>query len=259
MYILYLDDSGSGADPNQKHFVLGGIIIHESNAQSLTGQLENIAAKINPKNSKSIELHAAVIWTGREEPWESLCKSHEDKKNKIKEILNCANNTPENVVCLATAIHKSSFDGEDYVQKAYEDISSRFHQYIKKRNKLADKSEKGIIIIDKSSGESGMQSLSLEIREKGNKWGINTRNIIEVPLFVDSKASRIIQLADHIAYAVFRRYDQEDLTYYNVIQNKFDKSETEIFGLCHLTKDKNCTCPYCITKKIKRAGGKTPT
>lgn len=45
----------------------------------------------------------------------------------------------------------------------------------------------------------------------------------EVPLFLDSKASRLIQLADLVAYAMFRKYEHGDDDFYSIIQDRFDR------------------------------------
>jgi len=81
------------------------------------------------------------------------------------------------------------------------------------------------MILDKSSYEAGLQSLTSSIRDSSNQWGNQLRRIVEIPLFVDSRACRVVQLADHIAYAVFRRYNANDLSYFNIIESRFDVSE----------------------------------
>jgi len=45
-----------------------------------------------------------------------------------------------------------------------------------------------------------LQNLAQGFRESGTRWG-KLRNLAEVPLFVDSRMSRIIQLADLVAWA----------------------------------------------------------
>lgn len=52
-----------------------------------------------------------------------------------------------------------------------------------------------------------------------------------MPLFLDSKASRLIQLADIIAYAIFRRFEKGDRQFYDIIQNKFDAEGGVVHGL----------------------------
>ena len=48
------------------------------------------------------------------------------------------------------------------------------------------------------------------------------RNLSEVPLFLDSKASRLVQLADLISFALYRLYERNDYRFFNIIKNRFD-------------------------------------
>ena len=50
-------------------------------------------------------------------------------------------------------------------------------------------------------------------------------------MFVDSKASRLIQLADLIAYALFRHFEHGDSKYYQVIAHRFDAEGGVVHGL----------------------------
>ena len=76
------------------------------------------------------------------------------------------------------------------------------------------------------------------------------RNLAEIPLFVDSRASRLVQVADHVAYAVFRRYNAGDTQYFDIISSKFDSSEGVIHGLAHKqTYDSKCMCIACMTRR----------
>jgi len=68
-------------------------------------------------------------------------------------------------------------------------------------------------------------------------------------MFLDSKSSRLIQLADHVAYATFRRYQADDVTYFNVIQELYDSHDDVIHGLSHKQHSiPKCTCPACLRK-----------
>jgi hypothetical protein len=154
------------------------------------------------------------------------------------------------VVIFACAIHKPSYPNQDCVLKAYEEISARFNLHLERDFQEDDGQVRGMIVIDNMSSESGLQNLATSIRRTGNRWGNQLRSIVEVPLFVDSKASRIIQLADHIAYAVFRRYQASDLNYFNCIENRLHQKDGIVHGLIHQqTYNRGCTCPACITKR----------
>ena len=63
---------------------------------------------------------------------------------------------------------------------------------------MNDGGQRGLIIMDESKHELALQSLARQFRIGGARWG-HFRNLAEVPLFVDSKASPLIQLADLVA------------------------------------------------------------
>jgi len=248
MHLLYLDDSGSIANKNEEYFVLGGVSVPEASIHWLSDQVERIAEKIDPHNSRMIEFHASEIFSGRRSPWDKFPKK-EDRVQKIKEVLLVLKNAFPDIVIFACAIHKGSFSSDDLMSKAFEDISSRFDMYLH-RISPPGKYEKGIIILDKTTYENSLQELAKSFRKEGNRWGNRLTHIPEVPFFVDSKASRLTQLADHIAYAVFRRYNAGDLNYFNCIEDRFDRSAGVIHGLAHLqTINPHCTCPACITRR----------
>jgi len=248
MYILYLDDSGSIPNPNEDYFVLGGICVPETSIRWLSHELEKLAEKIAPNNPRSVEFHASEIYAGRNPPWSQY--SRVERIKIIKSVLHTLDNAYSHIVAFACAIHKESFPGRDPVLMAFEDLTSRFDMFIYRMAAETETHERGITVIDKSSYETNLQNIAMRFREDGNRWGSYLKNICEVPLFVDSRASRIIQLADHIAYAVFRRYNAKDTNYFDCIQGRFDQEDGIIHGLVHKQNHiPYCTCPACITRR----------
>lgn len=249
MYLLYLDDSGSPGNKNEEYFVLGGLCIPEASVRWLSHELEKLSVSICPNEPEKVEFHAAEIFRGKSFPWNQI----PDKQKRvqiIRDVLCILNKAYSDVVSFACAIHKQSYPNEDPVLKAYEDLASRFNMHLEYNVGTTEAKQKGLIILDKSSYETGLQSLAISIRKGGNRWGIQMRNIVEVPLFIDSQASRLIQLADHIAYAVFRRYEASDLTYFNCIEDRFYQKDHVMHGLAHKqTINRNCTCPACLTRR----------
>lgn len=247
MYILYLDDSGSVDNQPEDYFVLGGVCTPEKSVRWLSHQLEILAENLSPNNSREVEFHASTIFGGRESPWRDF--NREKRIDIIKRVLRVLNQAHSDIVTFACAIHKHSFQSVNPVELCFEELSSRFELYLQRIAAETGKEHKGLIVLDKSSYETNLQSLATTFREKGNRWGSYLKTICEVPLFVDSKAAPITQLADHIAYAVFRRYNAADLNYYNCIEGKFDQSNGIIHGLVHKqTYNRGCTCPACISR-----------
>ena len=61
---------------------------------------------------------------------------------------------------------------------------------------------RGLAIFDKSEMESQYQNCSKIYQTMGNQWKEKLNNFSEVPLFLDSKMSRSIQIADLIAFSL---------------------------------------------------------
>lgn len=250
MYLLYLDDSGSAPNPKEEYFVLGGLCILEHRISWLTDRINKFVESIEPQNPDAIELHAAEIFSGRISPWDSF-RERQHRANIIKDALYCMRPAKDDTVIFACAVHKKSYVNNDPVEIAFENICLTFERFLQRRYNLTKQSDKGIIIIDKSSYETSLQKLAFNFHKQGIKRK-SLKFIREVPFFVDSRASRLIQIADNIAYAVFRRYEHGDLNYFNCIEDRFDRYEGVIQGLSHLQIDNpNCTCPGCITRASK--------
>lgn len=115
------------------------------------------------------------------------------------------------------------------IELAFEQIASRFDHFLMRLHKTGD-SQRGIIIFDKSTYESTIQSLATDFRTVGHTWGV-LRNLAEVPLFLDSKASRLIQLADLIAYAAFRKYEKGDGEFFALVEPRLDSEGGVVHGL----------------------------
>jgi hypothetical protein len=47
MHLLYLDESGSVADPNQNHFILAGLSVFERKTHWIEQELNNIAKRFD--------------------------------------------------------------------------------------------------------------------------------------------------------------------------------------------------------------------
>ncbi|MCY3973902.1 MAG: DUF3800 domain-containing protein [Candidatus Dadabacteria bacterium] len=248
MHLLYLDDSGSASNPNEDYFVLGGVSVFEAQVHYLTKQMDDLALTIDSANPHGVEFHGSEIFSGRKPPWEGMRGEKEKAQGVIKAVLNILRDSFDTARAFACAVHKQSYPDRDPVELAFEDLCSRFDMYLSRQEAHGNR-QRGILILDKSSQETTLQKMSREFRDLGTQWG-GIRNLAETPLFVDSKASRLVQLADHVAYAVFRRYNASDSNYFDVISHKFDSDGGVIHGLVHKqTNDPRCMCPACMSRR----------
>jgi len=68
--------------------------------------------------------------------------------------------------------------------------------------------ELGIVISDVSYRERDIQAWAKRWRRTASEWG-TLDHLVEVPLFADSTASRLLQAADLMAWATWRRFGVE--------------------------------------------------
>ena len=226
MYLLYADEFGSVKDKNQQYFVLAGFCVFERQVFWIANELDAIAARSNPADPASVELHGNPMHSGkgifRQFPKEDRIAAIEDALKVF------VKSHPSNRL-FASVVDKAVVSPVDPVEFAFEQLASRFDHYLTRLHR-AGNTQRGVILFDKSTYETTIQSLATDFRTIGHSWGI-LRNFSEVPLFMDSKASRVIQLADLIAYAIFRNYERGDESLYSILRNSFDAEGGVIHGL----------------------------
>jgi len=252
MHLLYLDDAGSAPNLNEDYFVLGGVSIFEAQAHWFTQELDRLASTIDASHPQSVEFHASEIFARRVDPWRGM--KREEAQGVIKAVLDVLRRSYESARVFACAVHKPSFPGRDPVELAFEDLCSRFDRYLNRLRGEGDR-QRGLLILDESAHETTLQKMARDFQTLGTRWGV-LRNLAEVPLFVDSRASRLVQLADHLAYAVFRRYNSSDAAYFDIIAPKFDSADGVVHGLVHLhSQSGECMCPACMSRRIAQDRG----
>jgi len=246
MHLLYLDDSGSASNASEAHLVLGGVSIYEAQAEWITSELDKLAQTIDAANPYGVEFHASEIFSRRVEPWKRM--SRDEARGMIKAVLGVLAASHETARAFACVVHKQSFVGQDPMELAFEELCNRFDLYLARLRNQGDR-QRGLLILDETSNETTLQGMARQFRTLGTKWGV-IRNLADTPLFIDSRASRIVQLADAVAYAVFRRFEHGDAYYFDSIASRFDTADGVVHGLVHRQKaDNRCMCLGCFTRR----------
>ena len=183
MHLLYLDDSGSVGNVNEQYLVLGGVSVFEAQSHWITRELDKLAESLDPANPHAVEFHASETYARRSRPWKGL--SQGEARGMIKSVLGVLANAFDTARAFACVVHKPSFSGRDPMEIAFEDLCSRFDQYLLRLRNSGD-SQRGLVIIDKSTYETTLQRMSVQFRTLGTQWGV-IRHLADTPLFVDSK------------------------------------------------------------------------
>ncbi len=250
MHILYVDDSGSVDNPEERHFVLGGIAIFERGIYHLIRAADDCVAGFGLGDAHDIELHGSPMYSGRSGVWRTV-RERSQREQMIKDALGVF--TPSQSVRLfAVAVDKSAVAPHDPVQLAFEELCNRFNLFLQRvNNRNPRESHRGLIVMDETKHEAPLQALARHFRVNGGRWG-HFRNLAEVPFFVDSKASRLVQLADLVAYATWRKYEHSDGRFFDPLLPKFDADGGVLHGLVHRRGQAECYCPACYSRRLGR-------
>lgn len=229
MHLLYVDESGSVADASQRYFVLAGVSVFERRTHWIEQKLNAIAGRFDAANPHAVELHGSPMRGGRD-AWRTFPLPA--RIQAIKDALQggIIDEKFNGVNLFAAVIDKTTLSGVDPVEHAFECLTSRFDLFLKRLHLKHNTPQRGIMIFDKSSTEQRLQTLAREFKYSGHAWG-KTKNYAEVPVFLDSRASRLIQLADLASYSVFRHFEHGDDQFFNMIVNCFDTEGGVVHGL----------------------------
>ena len=248
MYVLYLDDSGSVKNPNERHFVLAGIAVFERQTYHLIAEADQFVSSLNLGEVHDVELHGSTMANGKKAPWRGIPRI--ERLDTIERGLGLLRGAHWSVRAFAVAVDKHEAPGKDPVEYAFEEMCNRFNLFLARLHRNGD-TQRGLIVMDEWHYEDALQRLARRFREDGTRWG-QLKNIAEVPLFVDSTASRLIQIADLLAWAVWRRYEFSDTRYFDQIVGRFDKEGGVLHGLVHRrSATEECHCPAWLSRSLR--------
>jgi hypothetical protein len=233
MYLLYIDESGSIDDPEQQYFVLAGVCAFERTTHWIEQSLNDIAERFAPTRSHQLELHGSPMRSGRE-GWKRFPLHVRQQAIKDTLISGIVAQSPLNVRLFGAVIHKASLDRQDPVELAFEQLAHRFDLFLQRRYQKYGDAQRGLVLFDNSTTERRIQTLAREFKYVGHTYG-KTRNYAKVPVFLDSRSSRLVQLADLVAFALFRFHEYGDEQFYTLIKHRFDSEGGVEHGLYRYT------------------------
>jgi len=226
MHLLYLDESGHAHDPNTEFFVLAGFSVFERSTHWLETAMTPIAARFDAANPASIEFHGAPMRAGND-PWRAFAPA--ERVQAVVDILSLLADPQMKLRVFASVIEKSTMPADQILTSSFEHLAHRFDQHLANMFARRKDPQRGLVIFDKTSYEEKLQALSTLFKHQGHSQG-RLRNFSEVPLFLDSKASRLIQMADLIAYWIFRYFQSGDDRGFRLIEPHFLRDNGQQVG-----------------------------
>ncbi len=229
MYVLYLDESGNEGNPADRHFVLAGVAAFERQIHFLSEGLDAVQKHHLP-GLEPIPFHASPMRKGKDF-WR---KVPEDKRREMLADTGgvLASSDPRGVVLFGVAVEKSATcHGEAAVQLAVEEICGRFNLFLHRLHRDDANTQRGLLVFAEGRFDQRAKIWVRTFRRSGTRIG-PIRNFAEdLPYSASANDSRMLQLADYVAHAIFMKYEQGDDSLLIPIQHKFDSFEGRNHGL----------------------------
>jgi hypothetical protein len=260
VYLLYVDESGqtSATKGSSAYFVLAGLAVHEEDCYPFAQSLATVQFKAVGRDHAGLELHASRIWGGRHE-WSKV--SGADRMALLDAVFQhlASWQAPSGraPTYFAVAIHKKSFRGRSIIELAHEELFARFDALIGRLHRAGD-SHRSLVIADASSYEALVQRLA-PTWKRGGRIG-KLHSLIEVPLFVSSHASPLVQVADFIAWAIWNYYEHRHTQYAQYLNDRFDAAGGIQHGVAHMIRGYNhCGCIPCESRRTHSVTATMPS
>lgn len=207
MYLLYVDESGShGPMRGNLAYVLAGVAVHEDDAPGLQSALSGVVARHAPggQDAEQRELHAAEIRHPRRANSIWRDTSGEVRHRLLEDALDViAGHQPVRadrpLRAFAVTIDPAA---RDVQRHAFEALLHRFDRFLDERAQAGDR-HNGLAIADETHLERQIQQWAEGWREMATALG-QLDHLADVPLFANSKATRLLQAADLVAWSVWR-------------------------------------------------------
>ncbi len=252
MHILYLDESGTQKESNT--FVVAGLSVFERETHWLGRELDQLAAQYFPDRTERVEFHASRLHVAEHishEPFNTLSRQQRaDLRDEIYRVI-----AQSRARAFAVAVKKTAPNNELY-ETCFEQIVNRFDRMLQRFYQEQGDPQRGLVVVAQSSYQQRIVERARRIWESGHRWG-ELRNMADVPFFAPARDTRLLQLADFVSNAVYRRYESSDARQFDRIYQRFDQDRGNLHGLVHTaseTERRGCACPACVLRGASPAG-----
>ena len=254
MYLLYLDESGNESSENDKYFVLAGIALFETQPYYLSDRVEAIQKKYFP-NHQPVPFHLTDIRGGKN-LWRRMPEA--SRQAVIKDLTNAIVTAPDRARLLyAAAVEKNAtLWSERAVEAATEQVCKRFDTFLT-RSHHAGNTQRGLLVFAEGRFDKRAKVWVHDFHQRGTTWGA-INNLADIPYFASMKESRLLQLADLVAHAVWLLYEKRNPDLIRPLLNYFDRREGTLHGLVHIgdSRGNTCDCPACASRRNPGSFGK---
>ncbi len=199
MYLLYIDESGNAFDAGDRHFVMAGLAVFERRTYWMQREAELIKARHFP-TAPPVDFHAQPIRSGHGF-WRRIDPAV--RTQVLGEVGNIIVQAPNaEAVLFGAVVEKTATNhGAEAIRLALEQVCKRFDTLLARKAKRGNP-QRGLIVLAQSQYEQRAKTWVNEFRGLGTQWGV-LNNLSDIPFSAPAKESRMLQLADYVAHALF--------------------------------------------------------
>jgi hypothetical protein len=153
----------------------------------------------------------------------------------------------------AEGIDKASTYATTAVTSVYEEaftkLVQRFQAFLTHRGEFENRDIFGLLVHDNNETIARkLTDMMRKFHDKGTLyWQID--RILETPMFVDSRLTAMVQMADLCAYATRRFFENNENDLFGRIHGRFDRSGGRVVGIRHYSRNAKCNCRVCKEHK----------
>lgn len=257
MYLLYADESGDLSDPTTNVFVVGAIAVHEEAVRPLAHEINTTTSRyLGQKIGKEVELHGAPM-RGARGRWKKVpaAKRRGLYHAMLKKVCDWKHvDTTTEIEPFVVAIDRNH--SQSPTETAYGELLYMFDEFLRE-GRRAGRNHNGVLIADRSRYEKTLEAWVEIARSRFKRPQQDPRRLYalaETPFFVDSRSTRLMQLADLVAHAFYRAYNAGDETFSAPCVASLVTSKP--VRLVHFTSNANCQCGACIAERGVAAASK---
>lgn len=245
MHLLYIDESGDLTNADAE---VAGLAVHESDVRQLARRVEDLLGRVLDPHLVHLEVHAQHIRKGKG-PWRGV--PNQVKAEIVSGIVDIlAGEADPSCQLFGVVRHPGAVPQADPIERMFEELLMRFDSYVRRRSS-SSKRELGLVVADEAKYAKYVQPMAANWQSGAGARSGKLRHLAEVPLFVDSKLSRLVQLADFVAHVLLLAYRDGDDLLFTDLQSRFQRrANGSLDGLVHLTPDvARCACWPCTDRR----------
>ena len=147
----------------------------------------------------------------------------------------------------AECIDKRTFGGvapkTPPFEEAFDQVVTRFHRHLESLTPRRH----GFLVQDRNETMAvRLTDLMRQFHERGTRWTAQIPLLIETPLFVDSRLTSLVQVADVCAYSLRRYLENDEADLFDTIFPRFHRSpDGRCVGVRHYRGARPCACRIC--------------